>query len=76
MLRSTLAEIGCGTIPVQIIELCRVADRQHDCSSDIQLPNLVLHIYQTEVSIWQAVPWNFGMGLIWDIFRISNFSEN
>ena len=30
----------------------------------IQLPNLVLHIYQTEVSIWQAVTWNLGMGYI------------
>ena len=37
--------------------------------------NLVLQIYQTEVSIWQAVTWNLGVGL-WDIFRISDFSES
>ena len=82
MLGSTLADNGCDGIPVQMIELHWVVNSQHDCSSDIftkfwiQLPNLVLHIYQTEVSIWQAVAWNLGMGLIWDIFRISNFSEN
>ena len=60
---------GCGTIPVQMIELHQVFDIQHDCSSDFFLPNfkfscqtLVLHIYQTEASIWQAVTWNLGMG--------------
>ena len=36
---STLADIGCGTIPVQMIELHPVVDRQHDCSSDFFLPN-------------------------------------
>ena len=38
MLGSTLADIGC-TIPVQMIELHRVVDRQHDYSSDFFLPN-------------------------------------
>ena len=34
MLGSTLADNGCGTIPVQMIELYWLVDRQHDCSSD------------------------------------------
>ena len=35
MLGSTHADNdGCGTIPVQMIELHQVVDRQHDCSSD------------------------------------------
>ena len=34
MLGSTLADNGCGTIPVQMIELHRVVDRQHNCSRD------------------------------------------
>ena len=34
---------------------------------------MVLQIYQTEVSIWQAVTWDFGVRLSWDIFRISDF---
>ena len=33
MLGSTLADNGYGTTPVQMIELHRVVDRQHDCSS-------------------------------------------
>ena len=52
-----LAVNGYDTIPVQMIELHWVVDNKHDCSSDffpkfsIQLPNLVLQIYQIEVPI-------------------------
>ena len=35
MLGSTLADNGSGFFPVQIIELHRVVDRQHDGSSDV-----------------------------------------
>ena len=31
---STLADNGCGTIPVQMIKLHQVFDRQYDCSND------------------------------------------
>ena len=30
-----MADNDCGTIPVQMIELHRVFDRQHDCSRDL-----------------------------------------
>ena len=58
MLGSTLADNGCGTgtIPVQMIELHRVVDIQHDCSIDFfyQILNSVAKLgsaYQIEVSI-------------------------
>ena len=43
----------------------------------IQLPNLVLQIYQIKVSIWQGVTWNLGVGSLWDIFlEFLTFSES
>ena len=54
MLGTTLADIGYGTI--RVIKLHRVVDRQHGCSTDFlpnlnSFANLVLHVYQTEVTI-------------------------
>ena len=57
MLESTLADNGFGTIPVQMIELHLGLLTGNMIFPVIlpkfsfQLPNLVLHIYQTEVSI-------------------------
>ena len=62
-----------------MIELHWVVDKQCDCSSDcliefsIQLLNLALQIYLTEVSNWQAVTQNSGVGFLSDISRISDF---
>ena len=54
MLGSTLAESGCGTIPVQMIELHQVVDRQHDCSSDsfYQILNSVAKLSSAYLSNW------------------------
>ena len=52
MLGSTLADNGSGTIPMQMIELHGVVDRQHDCSSDFfyQILNSVAKLSSAYIS--------------------------
>ena len=70
MLGSTLADNGCGTIPVKMIELHRVVDRQHDCSSDCFTKfNSVAKLSSAYLSNWSLKLFdklsleNLGMGL-------------
>ena len=52
-------------VPVTVFQIC----------NSIAV-NLEVQIYLTEVSNWQAVTQNLGVGLLSDILRISDFSEN
>ena len=55
MMGLKLADInGCGTIPVQMIELHWVVDSQHDCPSDFfyQILNSVAKLSSTYLSNW------------------------
>ena len=52
MLGSTLADNGCGIIPVQMDELQQVIDRKHDCFSDFfyQILNSVAKLISAYLS--------------------------